>query len=65
MSAAPTLDFYASYCATIAKVWGADKCPTREQWDAMCSKPRARKLTPDETDDNLFAIENGDGAIYP
>lgn len=59
-----TFDPYASYCETIAKVYGADKCPTREQWDAMSATPRARKLTANEFDDNQFSMENDDGPIY-
>jgi hypothetical protein len=58
-------DVYTAYCATIAKVYGAHHCPTREQWDAMCKQPRmVRKLSDDEFDDNQFGEENGDGPIY-
>lgn len=57
-------DFYTAYCETIAKVYGADKCPTREQWNAMSATPRVRKLTANEFDDNQESITNGDGSIY-
>ncbi len=58
-------DFYTSYCETIAKTYGAEFCPSREKWDAVCKAPRqARKLTDDEFDHNQFSIENGDGGIY-
>jgi hypothetical protein len=58
-------DFYARYCETIASVYGADKCPSREKWDAMCREPRTvRKFTDEEFDRNQFSEENGDGEIY-
>ncbi len=60
-----SFDFYTSYCATISKVYGADKCPTRKRWDAMSKAPcKARKLTDAEFDYSQFSEENGDGPIY-
>jgi len=60
-----SFDFYTRYCEQFGAVYGADKCPTREQWDAMCRTPRTtRPLTDNEFDDNLFSDENGDGEIY-
>jgi hypothetical protein len=60
-----SFDFYTSYCESFGKVYGFDKCPTREKWDAMCKAPRkVRKLTDDEFDHNQFSAENGDGEIY-
>lgn len=60
-----SFDFYAAYCASTTKVYGAKYCMTREKWDAACKQPRkTRKLTDDEFDDNQFSAENGDGEIY-
>jgi hypothetical protein len=60
-----SFDFYAKYCETIAKVYGAKYCPTREKWDAMCAQPRrVRKLTDDEFDDNQESLVDGGGEIY-
>jgi hypothetical protein len=52
-------DAFTSYCATITKVYGERFCPTRAEWDAMCSAPRApqRRLTDDEFDDEQARIE--------
>lgn len=58
-------DFYTGYCAKIAKVYGAQFCPTRGKWDAMCKAPRrVRKLTDNEFDDNQESITDGGGEIY-
>lgn len=58
-------DFYTRYCEQFGAVYGADKCPTREEWDAMCSQPRkARRLTDCEFDDNHYSMENGNAPIY-
>lgn len=58
-------DMYASYRETFLAVYGAEHCPSREKWDAMCRAPRTvRKLSDNEFDDNQFSIENGDGSIY-
>lgn len=58
------IDPYARYCETIAKVYGASTCPTREQWDAACTTPRRRPLTDDEFDFNREAVRNGDLEIF-
>lgn len=56
---------YTSYCEKFGATYGADKCPTREQWDAMCRKPRTvRVLSDDEFDHDQDSRENGDGGIY-
>jgi hypothetical protein len=58
-------DFYGAYCEKFGRVYGMDKCPTREQWDRMCSKPRqARKLNDTEFDANQESLTNGKTEIY-
>jgi hypothetical protein len=57
-------DFYARYCEMFGATYGADKCPTREQWDAACKKPRSRRLSDAEFDDNQESIQNGGREIY-
>lgn len=65
MRAAPFTDHYTAYCEKFASVYGSDKCPSREQWDAMCKAPRnSRRLTDDEFDDNQENITNGNPGIY-
>ncbi len=62
---AEPFDMYTAYCEKFGATYGADKCPTREQWDAMCKQPRTtQRLTDDQFDDNQFSLENGDGEIY-